>query len=137
MTEETDTLISASAIETPITTPRTIRSELSIEASARTIRRRLDEAGLFGRVARIEYPFTEEHITKHLAVACEYGEWTAQQWDRVFFSDESYIYLGQHGNIWVQRPEDAPYWRSTWSTESQFAPKIGMWGCFSSRGVGL
>ena len=47
--EETDTLIAASAIETPITTPRTIRSELGIEASVRAIRRRLDEAGLFGR----------------------------------------------------------------------------------------
>ena len=34
-----------------------------VQASARTVRRRLDEAGLFGRVARIEYPFTEENIT--------------------------------------------------------------------------
>ena len=135
--EETDTLIAASAIETPITTPRSIRSELGIEASAHTIRRRLDEAGLFGCVARMEYPFTEEHITKRLAFAREYGEWAAQQWDRVLFSDESYIYLGQHGNIWVQRPEDSAYMEEYMvHGQGQFAPKIGMWGCFSSRGVG-
>ena len=135
--EETDTLIAASAIETPITTPRAIRSELGIEASVRTIRRRLDEAGLFGRVARMEYPFTEDHINQRLAFAREYGEWTAQQWDRVLFSDESYIYLGQHGNVWVQRPEDTAFLEEYMvHGQSQFAPKIGIWGCFSSHGVG-
>ena len=64
--EDIDTLIVAAATETPITTPRTIRSELSIDASARTVRRRLDEAGLFGRVARVEYPFDHTDITKRL-----------------------------------------------------------------------
>ena len=124
--EDIDTLIVAAATETPITTPRTIRSELSIDASARTVRRRLDEAGLFGRVARIEYPFTEEHVAKRLAFAREYGEWTVQQWDRVLFSDESYIYLGQHGNIWVQRPEDSAYMEEYMvHGQGQFAPKIG------------
>ena len=62
-------------MQTPITTPRLIRSELGIDASARTVRRRLDEAGLFGRVARIEFPLTEEHIRKRLAFAHAYGGW--------------------------------------------------------------
>ena len=135
--EETDTLIAASAIETPITTPRIIRSELEVEASTRTVRRRLDEAGLFGRVARIEYPFTEENISKRLAFAEQYRTWTADQWDNVLFSDESYIYLGQHGRIWVQRPEDSDFIEEYMvHGQSQFSPKIGMWGCFSSRGPG-
>jgi hypothetical protein len=134
---ETDALIAASAIETPITTPRIIRSELDIEASARTIRRRLDDVGLFGRVARMEYPFTAEHITKRLAFARDYGDWAEEDWDNVLFSDESYIYLGQHGHIWVQRPEDSAFVEE-YMVHGQgcFAPKIGMWGCFSARGVG-
>ena len=134
---ETDALIAASAIETPITTPRIIRSELDIEASARTIRRRLDDVGLFGRVARMEYPFTAEHITKRLAFAHDYGDWAEEDWDNVLFSDESYIYLGQHGHIWVQRPEDSAFVEE-YMVHGQgcFAPKIGMWGCFSARGVG-
>jgi transposase len=134
---ETDALIEPFAIETPITTPRIIRSELDIGASARTIRRRLDDVGLFGRVARMEYPFTEEHIAKRLAFAQEYGEWSKKSWDQVIFTDESYIYLGQHGQIWVQRPQDAAFVEEYMvHGQGQFAPKIGMWGCFSSRGVG-
>ena len=52
----TDTSIVVAATENPFTTPQNILAEQSIEASSRTVRRRLDAAGLFGRVARIEYP---------------------------------------------------------------------------------
>ena len=58
--EDTDTSIVAAATETPFTTPHIIQSELGVEASARTVRRRLDEAGLFGRVARIEYSYGQK-----------------------------------------------------------------------------
>lgn len=136
-TEDVDTSIVAVATETPITTPRTIRSELGIDASARTVRRRLDETGLFGRVARIEYPFTDEHITQRLQFAQEHESWDVNKWSRVLFGGETYIYLGQHGRIWIQRPEDAAY-QSEFMVQGQsnFAPKIGIWGCFTGQEVG-
>jgi hypothetical protein len=135
--EDTDTSIVATATETPITTPRIIRSELGIEASARTVRRRLDKAGLFGRVARIEYPFTQGHITRRLAFAQEHQDWTDEQWAHILFADETYICLGAQGRVWVQRPEDAAF-LSEYMVQGQtnFAPKIGIWACFSSKGVG-
>jgi transposase len=135
--EDMDTSIVAAATETPITTPRIIRSELGVEASARTVRRRLDEAGLFGRVARIEYPFTQEHIDKRLKFAGDHENWSDNQWASVLFGDETYICLGTHGQIWVQRPEDTAY-LSEYMVPGQtnFAPKIGIWACFSSQGVG-
>jgi hypothetical protein len=134
--EETDTLIAGSAIETPITTPRIIRSGLGIEASARTVRRRLDEAGLFGRVARVEYPFDHTDITERLEFAHKHEGWTRSQWGRVMFGDEAYICLGVHGQIWVQRPQDTAY-LSQFMVQGQtnFAPKIGIWACFSGQGV--
>ena len=134
--EETDTLIAASAIETPITTPRIIRSRLGIEASARTVRRRLDEAGLFGRVARVEYPFDHTDITERLEFAHKHEGWTRSQWGRVMFGDEAYICLGVHGQIWVQRPQDTAY-LSQFMVQGQtnFAPKIGIWACLSGQGV--
>jgi transposase len=136
-TEDIDTSIVAAAIETPITTPRIIRAELGIEASTRTIRRRLDEAGLFGRVARIEYPFTEEHITQRLQFAQEHESWREDKWSRVLFGDETYICLGAHGQIWVQRPQDAAYLNQFMvQGQSNFTPKIGIWGCFTGQGVG-
>jgi len=56
---DTDSSIADTAMQTPFTNPLLLRSELSIDASARTVRRRLDEAGLLGRVAWIEFPLTE------------------------------------------------------------------------------
>jgi len=134
--EDIDTSIVAAATETPITTPRTIRSELSIDASARTVRRRLDEAGLFGRVARVEYPFDHTDITERLEFAHKHEGWTRSQWGRVMFGDEAYICLGVHGQIWVQRPQDTAY-LSQFMVQGQtnFAPKIGIWACFSGQGV--
>jgi hypothetical protein len=134
--EETDTLIAATAIETPFTTPRTIRSELEVEASARTIRRRLDEAGLFGRVARISYPFTDEHIVQRLAFANFYKTWKEKDWASVLFSDETHIVLGGVGQVWVQRPEDTAFLAPYMAQRDPFPQKIGVWGCFSSKEIG-
>jgi DDE superfamily endonuclease/Transposase len=135
--EDTDTLIVAAATENPFTTPQLLRSELRVEASTRTVRRRLDEAGIFGRVARIEYPFTQEHITRRFEFAQEHQGWTDDQWARVLFGDETYICLGAQGRVWVQRPEDAAFLRQYMAQgQTNFAPKIGIWACFSSQGVG-
>ena len=135
--EDIDTSIVAAATEEPCTTPRSIRSELGVETSARTVRRRLDEVGLFDRVVRVEYPFTDEHIAQRLAFAQQHQSWDEVKWSRVLFGDESYICLGAHDQIWVQRPEDAAY-QSQFMVHGQttFAPKIGIWGCFTSQGVG-
>ena len=49
--ESTDANIIASAIEKKFTTPKRIKREQQVAVSTRTIRRRLNEAGLFGHVA--------------------------------------------------------------------------------------
>ena len=88
-------------------------------------------------MARIEYPFTQAHITQRLEFAREHEDWTDDQWARVLFGDETYIYLGANGQIWVQRPQDAAYLSEYMvQGQSNFAPKIGIWACFASQGVG-
>ena len=89
--------------------PKDIKHALVLAVSARTIRRRLDEAGLSGRLARFDYPFTPQQILDRLDFARTYENWTEDDWARVMFADEAYIYLGQHGQIWVQRPVDQEY----------------------------
>jgi transposase len=136
-TQNVDQEIVDFARETPVTTPRVVRSELGVKASARTVRRRLDEVGLFGRLARVEFPLTEEHIRKRLDFAHTYKHWTEAQWECVAFGDESYIHLGYQGQVWVQRPSDMAFMTQYMvSGHTQFAPKIGMWGCFSAHGIG-
>ncbi len=136
-TDEVDQSIIDLARENPFNTPRQIRSELELELSRRTVRRRLDEAGLLGRVARMEFPFTPANITERLEFAQEHQNWNDDKWTRVIFGDESYISLGPHGQVWVQRPEDAAYVsRYLVQGRYQFAPKIGVFACFSSQGPG-
>jgi transposase len=86
----------------PFTTPRRIRAELEMKIAARTIRRRLNAVGLLGRIARIEHPFTEANIHSRLEFARDHERWSDDDWDRIIFADEFYIYLGVNGKIWVQ-----------------------------------
>jgi transposase len=132
----TDQTIVSFAQQTPITTPKIIRRELQLGVSARTTRRRLDEAGLFGRVARVEYPYQQIHLDQRLAFAQEHQRWNERDWARVLFSDETHIILGQHGQIWVQRPEDAAFVAVYMADRDPFPQKLSIWGCFSAKGVG-
>jgi transposase len=134
-TEIDDDNIEMFAREIPLTTPRNIRRELGLNVSSRTVRRRLDERQLFGRVARVEYPFQQKHLDARIAFARDHLTWSDVDWDQVVFSDESYIHLGQHGQIWVQRPEDAAFLEPYLAHRDPWAKKIGMWAAFHSKGV--
>jgi mannose-6-phosphate isomerase-like protein (cupin superfamily) len=133
---DTDESIVSLAQEICFVTPKEIRTDLHLDVSARTVRRRLDQAGLFGRVARISFPFTEEHIQKRLSFAHKYGEWDEAKWDTVLFTDETYIILGGTGQVWVQRSEDAAVLSQYNIERSSHAAQSGFWGCFSSQGIG-
>lgn len=100
-TEELDQAIVSVAERERFITPKGIRTELEAPLSARTVRRRLDEAGLFGRVARVLYPFTEEHIQLRLKFADDYSGFDDDDWSRVVFSDETHFVLGGSGQVWV------------------------------------
>lgn len=62
-----------------------------VSISAVTVRRRLKEVNLHGRVARRKPHLTAEHKKKRLKWARKYENWTIQEWSRVIFSDESNI----------------------------------------------
>jgi transposase len=133
---DTNELIVSLAQEVCFITPKEIRTDVHLDVSARTVRRRLDDAGLFGRVARISFPFTQEHINKRLAFAHKYGDWDKPQWEKVLFTDETYIILGGNGQVWVQRPEDSALLSQYMIERSTHADQIGFWGCFSAQGIG-
>jgi transposase len=118
-------------------TPKQIKAEFRMSVSTRTVRRRLNEVGLFGRMARVSYPFTQEHIDKRLAFVESYGEWDETKWDTVLFSDETHIYVGGEGQVWVQRPEDAALVADYMVDRTAHPEKISVWGCFSAKGIGV
>ena len=134
--EQTEQRIQDFAEEKKFTTPRDIKNELELDVSARTIRRRLDEVGLLGRVARIEHPYTDLDLRRRLAFAEGYIHWSETDWERVIFSDETHFDRFGHGRQWVQRPVGAAFDPQYFAHDTQNVESVGLWACFCAKGIG-
>lgn len=132
----TDDRIDELADEQVSVVPKDILRDLALPISHHTVRRRLDEVGLYGRVQQDEHAYTDEHIRRRIAFAEGYANWTEMDWSRVMFSDETHFYLGHHGKEYVQRPIgaalDPKYTRKTDWLEG----KVSLWGCICAGGLG-
>jgi len=65
-TEAIDTVIAVEAIVHPFTSPRKIARSFQLECGRRTVDRRLNEAGLLGRVARHKRDYKPAEVEKRL-----------------------------------------------------------------------
>jgi len=72
--------------------------------SATAVRNILHEAGLHHqKVHKVVY-LTRKHKEKWLQWAKEYQKWKADDWSKVIWSDEVYVYIGDdQGTVWVTR----------------------------------
>jgi hypothetical protein len=119
------------------TSPRQIRRKLDLECSRLTIDRRLQEAGLFGRVARHKRQYSEEEVRKRLSFAEGYKDWTVEQWDKVLFSDEKCFYgKGFCGRVWVRRPPGEALNPEYCVNKTAHPVKVNVWAAFCSSGQG-
>ena len=135
-TDDTDAAIEACAEEKKFTVPKLIKQELQLDCSARTIRRRLDEAGLLGRVGATEYAYDERDLQRRLSFAEGYGSWTVADWGRVIFSDETHIEVYGRSRVWVQRPRGERFNPDYLVERVPHSERVSLWGCFCARGVG-
>ena len=131
----TDAAIVSVAEEEKFITPRVIRTKVKVNVSNRTVRRILNEAGLFGRVARFSWPLTQDHINKRLSFARTYGKWNKSQWHTTLFCDECHVWLDNPSQIWVQRPEDAAYMDEYMIHRPPNRIRVSIWAGFSASGV--
>jgi hypothetical protein len=138
MTDEAmDTAIAGAAHVDKFCTPRSLKRKYQLEPSERTIDRRLQEAGLYGRVARHKRAFTEEEKRKRLSFAEGYKNWTVDQWMHVLFSDEKkFKGEGFMGQIWVRRPKGEADNPDYCVPSLPHPVKLNAWGCFSGKGLG-
>ena len=136
-TAEQDAAIVAEAKETKFTTPRRIKRKLHSDVSSRTIDRRLQEHGLFGRVAQHKKKFSDEEKRKRLAFAEGYKHWTADDWMRVEFTDEK-IFWGEGfwGQVFVRRPKGEALNPEYCVDQDPHPVKVSAWACFSGHGPG-
>lgn len=106
--------------------------------SIRTIRRRLNEANLYGRVARKKPLVNKRNRERRLQFAKDHINWSTQEWKRILFTDETKINrLGSDGKQYVRRPPKCEYNPNyTTITLKHGGGNVVIWGCFSWRGVG-
>ena len=106
--------------------------------SARTIRRRLFEAGYKSYTTKRKSYRKLQHRFSRLKFARKHDRWTFNQWKNVIFSDESHFEVFNRKNrSYVRRLQseaDAPF---------NFVPRIqggggsvSVWGAMTSKGVG-
>jgi transposase len=135
-TEQTDEAIDALADEKVSVVPKDVVRELELPVSARTVRRRLDEVGLFGRVQQEEHAYSDETLRSRIAFAEGYSRWTEDEWARVVFSDETHFHLGHHGREYVQRPVGAALDPKYTLKTERLKGKVSLWGCICAEGLG-
>ena len=134
--DDTDESIVELAEEKKFITPKQIVAELDIPHSSRTVRRRLDEVGLHGRIAREAPMWNDNHIRQRLSFAEGYANWTEQDWERVIFSDETHIEVSPHGQFWVQRPVGEQHNPQYVIPRKLHTDRVTLWGCFCAHEIG-
>ena len=128
-----DALIDAATAAPKASTPRELKHKFDLSCSAKTIRRVLDDAGLFGRIARVIPPQNPRITQLRLSFAQGYANF---DWTLVLWSDEMSIRIGPQGQTWVQRPIGEAFDPQYCVEKEKHAPKVHVWGCMAAAGTG-
>lgn len=142
----TSTVVDRNILRKSRSNPRLTASDIAREIftpeesnpSVRTIRRRLQAAGLHGR-RPVKKPFISAKNRKaRVEWAKAHLHWTPQQWSDVVWSDESkFMLFGTDGITWIRRPEgkrfDPKY---QLPTVKHGGGSVMVWGAFSAKGMG-
>jgi transposase len=109
-----------------------------MQAGVHTVRRRLSEFGLSGRVARKKPLLTAIQKARRLAFAKKHASWTAEDWEAVLWTDESpFSIFGECGKTYVRRRVGEEFDEQCLQpTVKHGGGKIQVWGCFTAHGVG-
>lgn len=135
--EALDTAIAFTSRVEPFLTPRQVKRKLQLDISPSTIDRRLQDAGLFGRVARHKRDYSPAEIAARLTFARHHLHWTEEQWSSVLFSDEKCFWGdGSCGRTYVRRPVGEALNPEYCVHKIAHAVKVNAWGCFSAEGPG-
>lgn len=123
---------------TAVDITRTLAGEGGPNASIRTVRRRLQAAGLHGRRPVKKPLLSLKNRKARVKFAKEHIGWTREQWNNVIWSDESkFLLFGSDGIQYVRRPLgrrfDPKY---QLPTVKHGGGSLMVWGCFCGNGVG-
>jgi len=104
--------------------------------SARTVRRRLVEAGRMARRPIKKQLLTDAMKAKRLSWAQRFESWSVEDWRKVLFSDESHFLVQGQRSQYIRRTKGEPIREEHIDQRVKHPQKKMFWGCFSYGGVG-
>ena len=108
---------------------RDFEDATGVHISSKTVRRRLVKAGLTGCVAAKRPMLTAVHRKRRLDWCRERKDWTADQWKKILWSDESTFELIPSRRVWIRRRKNERYHPDCInSTIKHGGGKIQVWG---------
>ena len=134
-----DRNIKRMAVADPFVSASLIKQQLGeVSVSVSTIKRRLKEAGLYGRKSAKKPFISRKNREARLKFAREHVNWSYEKWKTVLFSDESRFKLfSSDGICWVRRPVNERFNpKYTRPTIKHGGGGIMVWGCFGGFGMG-
>lgn len=113
-------------------------TEISSKISVRTVRRRLNEFNLMGRIARKKPLISERNRKLRLRFAKEHRYWTVVDWSKIVFTDESkFNRMGSDGKTYVRRRVNEEFLpKCLKSTVKGGGGSVNVWGAMTLQGVG-
>lgn len=115
-----------------------IKEEFDVVLSNRSVRRRLNEANLFGRISRKKPLLSKKNIKKRLHFAKNHKRDDLTFWKKILWSDETKVNrIGPDGRTIVHRPKNqALNIKYTQKTVKHGGGSLMVWGAFSWYGIG-
>ena len=128
-------------VQQPQTTASDLQESLregGIQVSTSTIRRELNNSGLYGRVARKKPLLRPQHKNARLRFAKKHIDEPQNFWNKVIWTDETKIELfGHNQQRYVWRKENEAFKeKNTIATVKHGGGSLMLWGCVSYKGPG-
>ena len=117
--------------ESPYKTPKVLREELGLQCSLSTIKRRLQEFHIGGRIQCMKSFLTEEFKQKRYAFAKNHVEYN---WKNVIFSDEIRIETVSD-SLKCTRISPSRRYNPDYFTRDKKRASITVWGCMTYNGL--
>ena len=136
-----DRLLIRSSLQNRRLTSSDLKRDLElygIDLTARSVRNRLIEGGLSGRIAAKKPLLSEKNRAARLEFAMTHRDWTVEDWKKVLWSDESTVELfSSKRRVFVTRRPGERYKKECMVPSVHFGGgKLMVWGCFCSNGLG-
>jgi len=130
-------LLTLKSKKNPFFTPRELQNSLESlpKVSIWTVRRSLQQSGLFSRIACRKPMLTRAHVKARLSWCKAYATMTVDQWKKVVFSDESRFECFSNRRRYVRRPIGTRYVSRYVCQTVKFPNSVMVWGSIKGDGT--